>query len=81
LPILFGFSFTVGYVFLGEFIPHSSTSLSLIFNAAGVTIMYQLFWNRHIGKNTKYRAKPIWIPLIIGIILMVPLIYFAVQGL
>lgn len=79
-PILFGLAFTIGFIFLGQFLPNSSTGLSLIVNAVGVTIMYQIFWNKHIGKDTKYRAKPIWIPLIIGIILMVPLIYFAIQG-
>jgi len=79
-PILFGLVFTIGFIFLGQFLPNSSTGLSLIVNAVGVTIMYQMFWNKHIGKNTKYRVKPIWIPLIIGIILMVPLIYFAIQG-
>lgn len=79
-PILFGLVFTAGFIFLGQFLPNSSTGLSLIVNAIGVTIMYQIFWNKHIGKDTKYRAKPIWIPLVIGIILMVPLIYFAIQG-
>lgn len=79
LPILFGLVFTVGFIFLGQFLPNSSTGLSLIVNAIGVTIMYQIFWNKHIGKDTKYRAKPIWIPLVIGVVLMVPVIYFAIK--
>jgi hypothetical protein len=79
-PILFGLLFTFGQINLAQFITHPSMGVSLIINAVGVTIMYQLFWNKGIGKDTKYRAKPIWVPLIIGIILMVPLIYFAIQG-
>jgi len=77
--VLFGLAFTVVFIFLGQFVPNSSTGLALIVNAIGVTIMNQIFWNKHIGKDTKYRAKPIWIPLVIGIILMVPFIYFATQ--
>lgn len=79
-PILFGFLFTIGFIFLGQFLPSSPTGISLIVNALGVTIMYQLFWNKHIGKETKYRAKPIWIPLVIAIAVTVPIIYLVVKS-
>ncbi len=79
-PILFGLLFTFGQMNLAQFIPHPSLGISLIINAVGVTIMYQLFWNKSIGKDTKYRAKPIWIPLIIGIVVIIPLIYFAISS-
>ena len=78
--IVFGLGFTGAFILLGQFLPSSSTGLSLIVNAIGVTIMHQIFWNKHIGKDTKYRAKPIWIPLVIGIILMIPFIYFTTRG-
>lgn len=80
MPILFGLIFTLGFIFLSEFIPNRSSGITLIVNVLGVVIMYQLFWNKNIGKDTKYRAKPIWIPLIIAIILVIPLVYFAVQN-
>ncbi len=80
MPILFGLIFTLGFIYLSEFIPNRSSGITLIVNGLGVVIMYQLFWNKNIGKDTKYRAKPIWIPLIIAIILVIPLIYFAVQN-
>lgn len=79
-PILFGLLFTFGQINLAQFIPHPSLGISLIINAVGVTIMYQLFWNKGIGKDTKYRAKPIWIPLIIGILLTIPLVYFVMKS-
>lgn len=79
-PILFGFLFTGIFIFIGQFIPNSSTGISLIINAVGVTIMYQLFWKKHIGVDTKYRAKPIWIPLIIGILLTIPVVYFVMKS-
>lgn len=79
--ILYGFGFTVAFAYLTQFISGPSISLSFIGNAVGVTIMSQLFWNSQIGKETRYRAKPIWIPLIIGIFLMIPIIYFVIRKL
>jgi len=79
-PILFGLLFTGGFIYLSQFRSGSSTGFSLVINAVGVIIMYQLFWNKHIGKETKYRAKPIWIPLLVGIALMVSLIYLVIQA-
>jgi len=79
-PILFGFLFTAIFIFIGQFIPNSSTGISLIINAIGGTIMHELFWNKHIGKDTKYRAKPIWIPFIIAIAVTIPLIYFIIKS-
>ena len=46
-----------------------------------------VFWNKYIGRETKYRAKPIWIPLIIFILLLLCLIvailllYVSIHGL
>lgn len=79
-PILFGFLFTAIFIFIGQFIPNSSTGISLIINAVGVTIMCQLFWKKHIGLDTKYRAKPIWIPLIIGVVVTIPIIYLIIKS-
>lgn len=79
-PILFGLVFTFGQINLAQFIPNPSIGASLIINAVGVAIMYQLFWNKSIGKDTKYRAKPIWVPLIIGILLIIPLVYFVMKS-
>ena len=79
-PILFGLIYTVGTVFLGDLLPTSSTGFTLVINGIGVTIMYQLFWNKNIGKDIKYRAKPIWIPLIIALVITIPLIYLAIQS-
>lgn len=47
-----------------------------VINAIGVMILYQLFWKRDIGSETKYRAKPIWKPLLIAAIIFIPVVYF-----
>jgi hypothetical protein len=44
--------------------------LIVIFNITGAMIL-QLFWNKYIGKDVQYHARPIWVPLIIGLILVV----------
>jgi len=36
--------------------------------------MYELFWGQSIGANTRYRAKPIWKPMIIAAAIFIPLI-------
>lgn len=65
--------FGVGYTSLGVWIlsqiPRNS-GLTLAFNIGGALILQQ-FWKKHIGKDTKYRAKPIWKPLIISIVITV----------
>ena len=33
-----------------------------------------LFWDKYIGKETKYRAKPYWKPLIISFIITIPIV-------
>ncbi|PST82711.1 hypothetical protein C7T94_08630 [Pedobacter yulinensis] len=48
---------------------------SFLINGLGVVLMYEFFWKRHIGKETKYRAKPIWKPLCIGLVLFALLVY------
>lgn len=41
----------------------------LVINHAGAMVMYEYFWKRNIKPEIKYRTKPIWIPLLIGIVM------------
>jgi len=41
----------------------------LTISIAGAYTMDILFWNKYIGASTLYRPRPIWIPLIIGLVL------------
>lgn len=50
------------------------TSFNFIINSIGVLLMYELFWGNSIGENTRYRAKPIWKPMIIAAVIFIPLI-------
>ena len=63
LAVLSG-TFRIGYVFL--------------INSTGAYVLNTVFWKKYIGIDTKYRAKPIWIPLIYTIIISVIILFFAV---
>jgi hypothetical protein len=51
-----------------------------LLNIAGGLGLISTFWDRYIGKETKYRAKPIWKPLIISLIIIIPFILAAIYG-
>jgi hypothetical protein len=52
----------------------------VLLNAIGATFLYNHFWAKYIGTDFKYRAKPIWLPLIIGIVLASLLIWALLSG-
>jgi len=49
-------------------------------NTAGGLGLTTTFWNMYIGKDIKYRAKPIWIPLIISLIITIPIVLVVIYG-
>lgn len=71
--ILFGFLYSLLTIVILEYFNLRIPS-TYIANAAGVSLMYQLFWTKYIGTQTKYRAKPIWKPLIIAAVIFIPFI-------
>lgn len=74
----FGVVYTTIAIIILNQIPRS-TAWTLGLNAGGGFGLTAIFWDRYIGKDTKYRAKPIWKPLIISIIItalfLIALIY------
>ncbi len=42
-----------------------NTLLTLFVSMLGSFALYNYFWKKYIGAETKYQTKPIWIPLII----------------
>lgn len=60
----------VGFIFLQAIIAGGYNPIATILTSiAGAYIMDNFFWNRYIGKPTLYRARAIWIPLLIGLAL------------
>jgi hypothetical protein len=70
--IVFGFLYSVvSMAILNRF--NANSSFTFIANSIGVLIMYELFWARYIGADTRHRAKPIRKPLIIAAVIFIPL--------
>ena len=75
--VLFGVAYTVIQIWVLSLIPRN-TGLTLVASIGGAMILNQFFFKKYIGKETKYRARPIWIPLIIALAITVPLIYIII---
>ena len=73
----FGVLFFALQIYLLSMIPRN-TMFTLVFSGVGALILNYFFWRKYIGQDTKYRAKPIWIPLIIGIVLLAGYIFLMI---
>lgn len=70
----FGVLFTTLATLIGNLAPHSTLYVYFINGIGGYILTFD-FWNRYIGRETKYRTKSIWIPLVISIILTALLLF------
>jgi hypothetical protein len=52
----------------------------VLLNAIGASFLYNYFWAKYLGKDFKYRTRPIMIPLIIGIVFALFLIWALMNG-
>jgi len=73
----FGVLFFIIQVYILSMIPRN-TIFTLMFSMVGALVLNYFFWRKYIGQDTKYRAKPIWIPLIIGIVLLAVYIFLMI---
>jgi len=65
--LLFGAGFTAIQIAVGNYFSLGS-SFSIICGFLAAICIDYFFWDRFIGNTTFYRAKPIWIPLIIALL-------------
>jgi hypothetical protein len=77
--ILFGLIYSSGTVYVLEEYD-GRLPMTFIVGALGAVVLYQLFWNRWIGSQTKYRAKPVWVPLIVALLIFIPIIIMIFNG-
>jgi hypothetical protein len=75
----FGIACTILTVIIANIIP-SNTVLVLALNTGGGLFLTTNFWDKYVGKDTKFRAKPIWKPLIISVIITIPFILALIYG-
>ncbi len=78
LVVLYGFGFTMVTVMIAENY-NLNTGLSFVFGYVGAYSMDLIFWKNYIGSSTLYRAKPVWIPLIVAFVMAIPLIILMVK--
>lgn len=76
IPLLLAFA--VSYVILEIWLFSSvintnngTSGLTLLMNGLGAFVLDKWFWKKYLGDETKYRAKPIWVPLTICIFISI----------
>ncbi len=74
LALLFSILYAVLMIVGLNYIDNKTSFLTYGLNAVGAIILDTYFWKKYIGVDFKYRTKPIWIPLIIGIVITILLI-------
>lgn len=79
IVIGFGIAYTTISAILLTIVP-SNTFWVLALNAAGGLGLTTTFWDKYVGKDVKYRPKPIWLPLIISIILSIPILLITIYS-
>jgi hypothetical protein len=80
IVIGFGILYTTVGIIIMNLLPQPSSGLTIGFNAGGALILTQLFWNKYVGKEIKFRTKPIWKPLIISIVITIPFLLAIFYG-
>jgi hypothetical protein len=80
MVIGFGILYTSAMMLVLNLIPHPNSGLTLALNAGGALVLTNLFWNRFVGKETLFRTKSIWKPLIISVIITIPFMLAIIYG-
>ena len=70
--LIFGIVYLFFEIYILSLIPESPYSLvnfaCISFNGFGAYILHSLIWNKFIGKEYKYRKRPNWFPIVLGIL-------------
>jgi FtsH-binding integral membrane protein len=64
--ILYG---VISLAILGQF--ERNTMITMLVSMIGSFALYNYFWEKYIGRDTEYRAKSIWKPLTIALLILV----------
>ena len=79
IVIGFGIIYTAVTIIIMNLIP-PNTFYVLLLNTAGGLGLTSTFWNKYVGQETEYRAKPIWKALIISIVITIPFLLAIIYG-
>jgi hypothetical protein len=76
---IFGLLFSTAEIVIFSNMENKSPSLTYLGNALGGLIL-DFLWHRYIGYNALYRAKAIWKPLIIALVIYIPIFVLIIWG-
>lgn len=80
LPLVsFGFLYTATVASISQHLDVMGVVAGVLLNGVGAYIILQFFWKPYIGQK-KYEKRPLYIPLLIGILLTLPVLYFMSQA-
>ena len=79
IVIGFGILYTALTIWIVNLIP-SNTFWVLLLNTAGGVGLTSTFWDQFVGKEIKYRSKPIWKALLISIIIAIAFLLALIYG-
>jgi hypothetical protein len=78
--LTFGVVFTIITIcVINAIMQKNNSSPAFLFNLAGALLLKHVFWNKYIGAETKYRKRSYWVPMIIGIAMVVLLILLMIS--
>lgn len=78
--VLFGLGLSILGVALLSSVAGAASSLQILIGLVGAYCMNYLFWRPYIGFDTFYRARQIWTPLVIGVLLVALVILTTIYG-
>lgn len=80
LPLVsFGLLYTITVASISQHLDAVGLLMALLLNGAGAYIILRFFWKPYIG-NKKYEKRSLLTPLLIGLALTLPVLYFMGQS-
>ena len=55
------------------------TGLTLIVSLIGMNVLEFFIWNKQVPVNMKFRNRNVWVPLLVGVLVLIPLVYYVVS--
>ena len=80
--IAFGISvvITICEIAIGMLIGQTTSSMGIILSILGATALSEFIYKKYIPNELDYGKKPIWKPLIVGLIIFIPLVALVIYG-
>jgi len=77
--VFYGLAFTVVQSLVAQRL-NASLPIAVIGGIVGSYPLNYFFWGKFLGNETLYRARPIWVPLLIAVALSALVVYMIVSG-